>query len=408
MRNITLYIRRALLAVVGLQLTVIASLMAIDAWRKRSRPQGKVPANPQRPTEVGDNEVQLFAFGEDLYEAMLEAIRSAETRIFFETFIWKGDSVGRMFKRELEAAANRGVDVYVIYDTFANLVVSPSFKRFAANVHVLAFRLFPKPWQMLDPRSYGRDHRKIMIVDGDIGFIGGYNIGTTYATQWRDTHLSLRGASVWDLENAFVDFWNINCGGKLPQLTDAGTRAWESRIRVHRNVPMMLVFPIRAMYLEAIDRAQHHIFITQAYFIPDRSLRRGLLAAAERGVDVRVLLPEVSNHIVADWLSRGFYTQFLAGGIRLLRYKNAMVHAKTATIDNIWTTVGTANIDRLSLAGNYEINIEIFDQGVAQQMEAIFAADSKHTEELTLEEWVRRPLIAKFSELVLAPLRPLL
>lgn len=392
----------------SLQVAVAGSLMAIDAWRKRFRPQGKVTANPQQPTYVGENEIQLFAFGEALYEAMLESIRGAEKRIFFETFIWKGDSVGRMFKRELEAAAARGVEVYVIFDSFANLVVPRAFKRFEPNVHVMAYALFPKLWRLLDPRAYGRDHRKIMIVDGAVGFIGGYNIGTPYATQWRDTHLSLRGASVWDLENAFIDFWNMSCGDKLPQLHDMGARAWESRIRVHRNVPLMLVFPIRAMYLEAIDRAQHHIYLTQAYFIPDRSLRRGMLAAARRGVDVRVLIPEISNHVVADWLSRGFYTQLLAGGVRLLRYQNAMVHAKTATIDSIWTTVGTANLDRLSLAGNYEINIEIFDEGVARQMEAIFRADTQHTEELTLAQWVRRPLIAKFSELVLAPLRPLL
>jgi cardiolipin synthase len=318
-------------------------------------------------------EIKLFTYGEDLYEAMLESIRRAEKRILLETFIWKDDRVGRRFKHELYLATKRGVEVYVIFDGFANLVVPRRFKRFPAPIHVLEYPVFPKPWRLLDPRRYGRDHRKILVVDGNVGFIGGYNIGAAYATEWRDTHVQVSGAGAWDLQNAFIDFWNMHCGARLPMLRDEGARIWESRIRVHRNVPRMLVFPIRAMYLEAI-----------------------------------ILLPETSNHIVADWLARGFYTTLLAGGIKLLLYQNAMVHAKTATIDGRWSTIGTANLDRLSLAGNYEINVEFFDDALAQQMEEIFAKDSTNVHELTLEKWQRRPLAAKFSETVLAPLRPLL
>lgn len=405
---VTRIIKRALLALFGAQVSVISALVAIDTWRKRYRPQGAFPRTQLTPIAIGDNEVQLFSYGEDLYDAMLAAIRSAQHRVLLETFIWKSDAVGQAFKTELARAAERGVEVYVIFDGFANLVVPRRFKRFPPHMHVLEFPMLPRPWRVLDPRAYGRDHRKILIVDSSIAFIGGYNIGAAYATDWRDTHVQLSGATAWDVENAFIDFWNLHCGRGLPSLRDQGARVWEPRIKVHRNIPTMLVFPIRAMYLEAIDRAQHHIYLTHAYFIPDRSIRRGLLAAAERGVDVRILLPETSNHVVADWLARGFYTELLAGGVKLLLYQNAMVHAKTATIDGMWSTIGTANLDRLSLAGNYEINIEIYDQGLARQMEEVFAKDSTNTDELTLDKWRRRPLIAKFSETVLAPLRPLL
>jgi cardiolipin synthase len=360
------------------------------------------------PLRIGANEVQIYTYGEDLYPAMLQAIRHAEKRVLLETFIWKGDRVGKRFKQELELAAKRGIEVYAIFDGFANLVVPRSFKWFPRTMHVLQFRLLPKPWRMLDPRNYGRDHRKILVVDGKTAFIGGYNIGSRYATEWRDTHVRITGASAWDLENAFIDFWNLHCQPHLPMLSDAGAQVWEPRVRVHRNVPKMLMFPIRAMYLEAIDRAQHHIYLTHAYFIPDSAILRGLLIAAERGVDVRILLPETSNHIVADWLARGFYTRCLAAGIKLLLYQDAMVHAKTATIDGKWSTIGTANLDRLSLVGNYEINVEFFDEAVAEEMERIFVNDSTNARELTLEEWRRRPLIAKFSETILAPLRPLL
>ncbi|MDQ4007932.1 MAG: phospholipase D-like domain-containing protein, partial [Actinomycetota bacterium] len=221
-------------------------------------------------------------------------------------------------------------------------------------------------------------------------------------------HVRIEGTSAWDLQNAFIDFWNQRRAPDLPTLRDDGTSQWEARIRVHRNVPRSWVFPIRGVYLEAIDRAQHHIYMTQAYFIPDEDFLGSLLAAARRGVDVRLLLPRVSNHVVADWLSRGFYSTLLRGGVRLMLYEDAMVHAKTATIDGEWTTIGTANIDRVSLTGNYEVNVEFYDRDLAAQMQRVFATDCGNAHELTLSEWERRNVAAKLSEAVLAPLRPLL
>ena len=162
------------------------------------------------------------------------------------------------------------------------------------------------------------------------------------------------------------------------------------------------------MYLEAIDRASQRIWLTHAYLIPDQDLLEALLKAARRGADVRVIIPAESNHIEADWLSRGFYRQLLEAGVRLFLYQEAMVHAKTATIDGQWATIGTANLDRLSLVGNYEINVEFIDPAVAQRMETIFATDLTNCRELTLDEWESRPLMAKWSEAILRPLRPLL
>ena len=162
------------------------------------------------------------------------------------------------------------------------------------------------------------------------------------------------------------------------------------------------------MYLDAIDRASRHIYLTHAYLIPDADMLGALMRAARRGVDVRIIVPAESNHIVADWLSRGFYGQMLRAGIRLFLFQGAMVHAKTATIDGQWSTIGTANIDRLSLLGNYEINMEVFSADVAAQMEEIFSVDSSNTLELTSEGWQRRHAMVKFSETVLTPLRPLL
>jgi cardiolipin synthase A/B len=400
--------KRGLALLLGAQTLVISALLAIDAWRKRFRSQGSFPRTEPRTEAVAESEVEVYTYGEDLYAAMLDAIEQARERVCFETFIWKGDRVGQQFKDALIRAAARGVAVYVIYDAFANLVVPPAFKRFPRALHVLRYPLLPWPFNPFHLRSYARDHRKILVVDGTTAFCGGYNIGSRYATDWRDTHLRVTGPSAWELENAFVDFWNAHRPRRLPPIPERSARTWEPRINVHRNDPPMLMFPIRSMYLEAIDRAQHHIFMTHAYFTPDRVVLRALLQAAQRGVDVRIILPETSNHVVVDWLARSYYTECLQAGVKLLLYQNAMVHAKTATIDGIWSTIGTANMDRLSMAGNFEVNIELYDRTVAQHMEQIFHVDSDNTRSLSLAEWQRRPLLEKLAEAILMPLRPLL
>jgi len=400
-------VKRLLLGLLGAQAGVIVVLMGIDSWRKHVRPRRtRFPRTPPTDSPVGDSVVTTYTYGEDLYADMLAAVRGAEQRVLFESFIIKGDAVGREFKTALVEAAERGVEVFVVYDGFANLVVPRPFLRFPAAVHVLRYPVLRLGMLLFNVRKSGRDHRKLLVVDDRVGFVGGYNVGSLYATQWRDTHVRIVGPSVWELENAFVDFWNQHRGADLPELTDRGSSTWEPRIRAQRNVPEQLAYPIRAMYLEAIDRARDRICITQAYFIPDRDILRALLAAARRGVDVRILVPEVSNHVVADWLARGLYSTLLDGGVTIYLY-DGMVHAKTATVDGHWSTVGTANIDRLSLVGNYEVNVEVVDDAYAAHLEQVFIHDASNARRLTATEWQRRPVAAKLSERVLAPLRPL-
>jgi cardiolipin synthase len=394
-----------LVAVAG----IIAALTVITKIRKLNRAHrgDGFPKTPPFEVRVGaSTTITTYTVGTDLYDDMLTAIAEAKERILFESFIFKGDAVGKRFKRALIRAAERGIEVRVVYDGFANMVVRPSFLRFPPPVEVLRYPLL-SGWMIFNPRRWGRDHRKILVVDDTAAFVGGYNIGAEYETTWRDTHLKVEGGSVWDLDNAFVDFWNLNARG-LPMLKDRGSPSWDPYVRAHRNVPRQLVFPIRNMYLEAIDRAANHIYLTAAYFIPDHDILQALKEARARGVDVRILVPEVSNHVVADWLSRGFYGEMLRHGVRIFRYRDAMVHAKTATIDGRWSTVGTANIDRLSLSGNYEINLEILDDDLAKHLETVFTNDLGQASELTRAEWERRPLVVRACELLLAPLRPLL
>ncbi|WP_414691031.1 phospholipase D-like domain-containing protein [Nocardioides sp.] len=385
----------------------------VDSYRRRGKHRAvSFPTAPPSSVPVGDGEVTTYMFGTDLYDAMIAAIDGAQHQILFETYIWKADEVGQRFKTALGAAAARGVEVYLIYDAFANLVVSPRFQRFPRSIKVLRYPVYTAGWRPFDLRRYGRDHRKILVVDEAIGFVGGYNIGEAYATEWRDTHVRITGPGVWDLKRAFADFWNLNRrrrfrSSERPLLLETAS-TWEPTIRFHRNVPRLWMFPIRAMYIEAITRASKNVWLTTAYFLPDPDFAEALTSAARRGVDVRLLIPAKSNHVVSDWISRGYFSQLLSAGVKVLRYRDAMVHAKTATIDGTWSTVGTANIDRLSLTGNYEINVEIIDPGLAGSLEQIFRVDESNSLELTEDEWAARDIYRRFTEFLLNPLRPLL
>ena len=406
------YARIAGGVVFGAQVAAVAGLTVTDMVRRRNRHPYRFPTAEALTVQADDDEVTIYTYGGDLYVDMLTAIRDATETIHFETFIWKGDDVGRRFRTALNAAAARGVQVYVVWDQFANFVVPRSFFRFHPDVHVKRHPWVSGPF-FLNPRNMGRDHRKILVVDGRVAFVGGYNIGRLYADHWRDTHARLVGPSVAEIENAFVDYWNSSTVGLRPSREpsidlESPDRTWNSAIRVHRNSPRFAVYPIRNMYLEAIDRASRNIWLTHAYLIPDADLKAALFAAVRRGVDVRIIIPEDSNHVVADWMSRGFYDDLLKYGVHLLLYQGAMVHAKTATIDGVWSTIGTANLDRLSLMGNYEVNVEFFSDTVAARMEEIFLVDSSNTVELTQEEWRARSIVAKATEGLLAPWRPMM
>jgi len=387
----------------GLQALIVFVLQIISVRRKRHQPQGGFPHQYLEMVKVGKNKVQLFDYGRELYDAMLAAIDGARESIYLETYIWKSDAVGQAFKDHLARKAAEGVEVYVIFDDFANIVVPGKFKVFPSNINVLRYQAIRSPLQLFDLRRYALDHRKLLIVDGSVGFIGGYNLGALYATRWRDTHLRIQGQAAADLAQSFVDFWNLH-NHPSRRIQRHYARCFDPLINTRETNAMRLTFPIRDMYIEAINRAEHHILLTDAYFVPDRVLLGELKDAAARGVDTRVLIPWTSNHIIVDWLTRGFLTECLKAGIRVFGYRH-MLHAKTCTIDGQWSTIGTANLDRLSSVGNYEINAEVYSEKLAQQMEELFERDSSNAFELTLDWWLNRSWYMKLSERILTPLR---
>ena len=404
-RSAARLVLRGLGVLVGLQAVIVAVLTAHATWRKlRGRTQG-FPYEHLPETRVGENRLQVYGYGRELYEAMLSAIDAAQESIYLETFIWKGDGVGRAFKERLAQKAAAGVDVYVIFDGFANLVVPPAFKRFPSSIHARQYQPIHRPWHLLDPRRYALEHRKLLVVDGRTAFVGGYNLGSLYATAWRDTHLRIAGPAAAQFAQVFVAFWNHHCA-RGDRITRHYPQRFDPLIVPRYTDPLQLTFPIRNMYIAAIERAEQHILLTNAYFVPDHILLNALKAAAGRGVDVQILLPWISNHAAADWVARGYFTDCLRAGIRIFAYK-AMMHAKTCTIDGQWSTIGTANLDRLSSVGNYELNVEIYSAELARQMEILFARDKTFAVEITRARWSARPWYVKLSERILAPLRVL-
>lgn len=400
-------VKKVGLGIIAAQTTALIAVHMVDHMRKQRVPGGRhgFPALEPADTQVSCTTVRTYTEGRSLYADMLDAIGRAKHHIYFETFIWRSDEWGQRFKDAIISAAKRGVRVYCVYDGFGVLNQDPRFFMFPKlpNLWVRKFPAIRSGLLTLNLRNTGQDHRKILVVDSEVGFVGGYNIGDPFANEWRDTHVRVSGAAVWELENGFVDFWNHFKPKRAPRLPDQGARRWEAKTTASFNAPHRFLYPIRGMYIDAMERATESITITTAYFIPDKEVLQALIAAARRGVRVRVLIPEFSNHILADWVARPYYGQLLREGIEIWLYQHAMVHSKTMTVDSMWSTIGTANIDRLSMRGNHEVNMQFFSSELAGRMEEIFANDLTTSRRLTIEEWEGRTVLTKIAERLLHP-----
>lgn len=403
---------RVLLLLAAGEAILAGGLEALAKVRRKfeEEPQEGFPREeqPDIDLESSDEWLKLYLDYEGLYEAMLEEIEQAERSIFIETFIWKDDEIGNRFAEALSRKAREGVEVYAIFDALGS--PSATADRLCQEVHVLRFRplSFARPASFLTPYNLFRSHRKTLTVDGRVAFLGGWNIGDVYRTRWRDTQVRIRGDLAREVEEAFADFWNEHRTNELPEINvDREERDWNPASVLRVNDPTLGLFPIRAMFFGPMNRAKKHVYLTSVYFVPSRALKNRLIDAAQRGVDVQVLIPNQSSYALADWLARRYFDELLQAGVRIFEYdKHFVIHSKSVTIDGVWSTVGSANVDSLSLFGLHEINLEVYSERFAEQMERVFELDKTISEEVTLEAWENRPLHRKIVEGALAPLRP--
>lgn len=363
-----------------------------------------------------DNKVDLLVDGPQTYERMTKAIESAQHYVLLESYIFADDKVGTKFAELLARRSREGVVVKVIYDSFGSGGSSNGFfeDMEASGVSVLEFNAV-NPLKGETPLDFNyRDHRKILVVDGRVAFTGGINLAQTYSTPssqpdpedlkssgWRDTHIAIRGPAVAAFEQLFLESWRKMGGKTTPVLGNAdrydGDGAEVVAILSSQGGDD-IQSEIFEAYLHAMRVAQKKIWITQAYFVPGERFMTHLVEAAGRGVDVRVLVPGVSDSSLVLNASRSRYGELLEAGVRIYERENALLHAKTAVIDGLWSTVGSSNLDYRSFVHNDEVNAVILGRQFALEMEGLFQMDLEASREIVLADWRSRSLWKRFKE----------
>lgn len=328
------------------------------------------------------------------YPAMLEAIENARERILFEIYIFRDDRWGTRFFDALLGRALAGVKVYLMYDAFGAMEAEDLFvalRGAGAKIHEYNGFRFSKKLARLNRRN----HRKILVVDGEIGFVGGLNVGNEYIEPgrdlpFRDTQLSVRGPMVGQLEDAFIDLWRHETGRHLQRSSRPRPAMGEGRGLVIAKTPLRGRYLLSALHRNMLKNAQSRIWIANAYFVPKRRLRKELFRAAQRGVDVRLMLPGPTDVPMVRWASRSQYTRLLQAGIRIFEYRARMLHMKTMLIDEHWLMVGSTNLDHRSFNWNLEVQAVVRDPDAARELEAHWQSDLEQCEEIHLDEWRNR------------------
>lgn len=338
---------------------------------------------------------------------MKEACRTAQESIDFEQYIFEGESeIGKEFISIFKQKLQEGVRIRLLVDmvggfSFWSSPLPDELRELGAEI---VFFNTIRPWRIHTIFSwFFRDHRKILVIDKKIAFIGGVGVHSDM-TGWRDTHLRLEGKIVEDIHTAFEEMLEVakrkRVIGRSPD-----SRAAVPDFRFVTNAPH---FRKRFLYREvvtAMRNASRYIYITTPYFIPDRRMWRILRLARQRGVTIKVLVPESSDHLSVDRVSHSFFDQCLRAGIEIYQYRDEMIHAKTIVIDDEWATVGSFNLDNLSFFYNFEANVISLNREFAEEVRRNFEADLQKAERITLENWRKRPLIHKLVEKLFIPAR---
>jgi cardiolipin synthase A/B len=374
---------------------------------------------------VEGNRLRLLRNGSAAYPEMLAAIASAEQQILLEMYWFGSDTIGRQFAAALGAAALRGVEVSIIFDAVGSVGASDDMftelKR--AGAQVIEFNPIA-PWKQRFRLSKltRRDHRKILVIDDKIGFTGGINIADYWlplddgGAGWRDDMVRIDGPAVLGLSDCFARVWARLRGRKLRQ-TDAlrqppalssSRRPHSPAIRVLGQRFLRTQREISRAYLHYLRRAQQRIFIANSYFVPDGRVLRALARAARRGVDVRIIVPGQSDVDIVRHASRAVWGRLLRAGVRIFEWDESVLHAKTAVVDGLWSTIGTFNFDYMSLRMNLEVNVSVLDGPFAGCLEASFLDDLERCREVSLVDFRFRPLGQRLLEYLAYRLRKFL
>lgn len=360
------------------------------------------------------NRVEVLRNGVRIFPSMLEAIRNAKKTINVEFYIYWDGEIGREFAETLAERSRAGVRVNVILDAVGSANMSQNLVDFLQRNGIDVEWYHPIRWYTLS-RVNHRTHRKLLIVDGEIGFAGGVGIADNWLgdadshDHWRETMVRVEGPVVTQMQFAFMDNWVKSRGELLtgldyfPKVEPRG----ECLTQVLKSSPSEGSSAVKLMYVVSIVSARKSVYISSAYFVPDADTVRALEGAVRRGVDVRVIVPgEHTDVPIVRHAGRLAYSHLLRRGIRIFEYLPTMMHAKTMVVDGIWTTIGSTNFDNRSFRLNDEVNVNVYDAAVAAQMEQMFFEDLARCEEITRRRWIRRPWLDKVKERVAGWFKP--
>jgi cardiolipin synthase A/B len=372
-------------------------------------------AYAQAPIVAG-NRVDILLNGDQIFPAMLKAVRSAAKTVNYAQYTYEEGPVGHEFAEALAERCRAGVMVNVLLDGFGTIGMPPEYTTLLtkAGCHVATFR----PLRPLTFQSAGhRNHRRILVVDGRVGFTGGSGIGAAWmgdgrtAEHWRNTDVRIEGRAVEYLQGAFVENWleatGVVLGGEdfFPRPVEPIGQVY---VQVVRSSPSAGSFGLYTTFLLAISSAQHSIYVTNPYFVPDNEMLDALVQAASRGVRVVLLIPGVIDNNIVKPAGRRVFGRLFRAGVEIYEYQPALLHAKTMTIDGRWSTIGSTNFDNRSFALNDELSVVIYNQGVAASLDRAFAGDLLHAKKLEYAEWRRRGVMERLFEIFTIPLHNML
>jgi len=362
------------------------------------------------PPVVGGNRFEALVNGDAIFPSMLDGIRSARHTITFETFIYWSGAIGEEIARALSDQARAGIAVHVLLDWVGSSKMHKHYLQMLREAGAEVIQYHKPHWTGLG-RMNDRTHRKLLVIDGRIGFTGGVGIADEWTghaqdeKHWRDTHFRVEGPAVGQMQAVFMDNWVKATGNVLhgplyfPEIDAAG----DGFAHVFSSSPSGGSDDMQLMYLMAITAATHSIDLSSAYFVPDKLTINAIVEATKRGVKVRVITPgkHIDTHTVRE-ASRACWGDLLEAGVEMYEYQPTMFHCKLMVVDEYLASVGSTNFDSRSFKLNDEANLNIYDSSFARQQRAIFDGDVARAKRITLEEWRRRPLSEKLLERAVA------
>lgn len=364
-----------------------------------------------------NNEVEIYTSGYDFFPSLLMEIGKAEHHIHIDTFIISDDSLGRLIADALIDKARQGIEVRLIYDDVGSWRTPNSFFTRMRNEGIEVYAFMPVRFPAFTSRVNYRNHRKICVIDGEVGFIGGMNIARRYVQgtlklSWRDTHVKLTGAAVYGLQRAFLVDWYfvskvlITERSYYPEIIIGQNN---SLVQVVTSSPTSLWPEIEQGYVRILTNAKHYVYMETPYFLPTDPILFAMRVAALSGVDVRLMIPYETDTKVVEWASRSYVIEASRAGVKILLYRKGFNHSKLLVSDDAMATIGSTNVDFRSFENDFEANAFFYDKKIALQVKEIFLADQKDSIDLDdVRRFIKKPFLQRLWESFVRLLSPLL